>query len=213
MRARARWIGIALLMTATCGSPGSGGSDSHANTGGDDAAVPTRADASVVRSGDTAVAAVGCGNLACTARADDLMAGCMASGACTTERTSAGEVRCFDNGVKSSRSSEQGVSGPVGTSSSIVVSAKKGGTLCFTKTFSSYIPTSGGVAAATSTLTIANGAGETVATANGDGSGAITVTCPGGGATKVDDACFTSLTAYLRYLGTPGTCTEGSCTF
>ncbi len=213
MRARALWIGVTLSLTATCGNSGSGGSDLRGNTGSDDAAVPASGDAAVVRSGDAAVAAAGCGNLACTARADDLLAGCMANGACTKQTTSAGEFRCFDNGVRSSRSSEQGVSGPAGTSSSIVVSAKKGGTLCFTKTFSSYIPTSGGAAAATSTLTIANGAGETVATANGDGSGAITVTCPGGTPTKVDDACFTSLTAYLRYSGTPATCTEGSCAF
>jgi len=205
MRAFALWMGITLLMTATCGSSGPGGTDLRGETGSGDAAVP--------RGPDAAVAAVGCGNLTCTGRADDLLATCMASGACTTQTTSAGEFKCFDNGVRWSRSSEQGVSGPGGTSSIIVVSAKKGGTLCFTKTFSSYIPTSGGLAAATSTLTIANGAGETVVTADGDARGAITVTCPGGVATKVDDACYTSLTAYLRYSGMPATCTEGPCTF
>lgn len=213
MRVRALWIGVVLSMTATCGSSGPGGSDVHGNTGRDDAAVPASRDAAAAEGGDAAVAAAGCGDLACTASADDLLKSCMASGACTTETTSAGEFRCFDNGVRWSRSSEQGISGPAGTSSSIVVSAKKGGTLCFTKTFSSYIPASGGIAAATSTLTIANGTGETIVTANGDASGAITVTCPGGVATKVDDACYTKLTAYLRYSGTPATCTEGACTF
>ena len=221
MRALVLWMGMTFLMTATCGGSRPDGIDAGADTERSDAAVAGSGDAVIVGSGDATIvggrdatsAATGCGNLTCTSRADDLLAGCMASGACTTQTTSAGEFRCFDNGVKSSRSSQQGISGPAGTSSSIVVSAKKGGTLCFTKTFSSYIPTSGGAAAATSTLTIANGAGETVATANGDASGAITVTCPGGVATKVDDACFTNLTAYLRYSDTPATCTEGSCTF
>jgi hypothetical protein len=137
----------------------------------------------------------------------------MASGACTKQTTSAGELRCFDNGVKASTSSTRGVSGPAGSSSGYTVSAKKGGALCFTKTFSSYVPTAGGYAASTSTLTIADGKGATVATADGDASGNILVTCPGGVATKVDDACYTRLTAILSYSGMPDTCSEGSCTF
>lgn len=213
MRVAVLSMEMALLITAACGSSGPVGSDSRVGAGGGDTAGPANADSAAGSTGrDAAVAGTGCGNLTCTGRADDLMAGCMASGACTKQTTSTGEVRCFENGVKWSRSAHTD-SGTTGSSSSIVVTAKKGNALCYTKTFAGFIPTSGGLAAATSTLTIADGAGATVATANGDASGMITVLCPGGVATIVDDPCYTNLTAYLLCSGTPATCTEGSCTF
>jgi hypothetical protein len=191
MRAHLLWVATGILLTATCG----GGSGT--GPGG---------------SGAAAVPAATCASLTCSSQVDDLLMNCIVSGSCTKQTTSTGNTQCFGNGVTVSTTSQK-TSGTTGVTSSAVVSAKKAGAVCYTKTFTAFVPTSGGTAAFSSTLTITNGAGTTVATANGDASGAVWVTCPGGVPTKVDDACFQRLTAYFYSSGTPGDCTEGTCTF
>ena len=162
--------------------------------------------------GSVSIPSATCDSLTCPGQVDDLLMNCMASGACTKQTMSTGNVRCFGNGVKVLQTG-QTASGATGMTSSVVVTAKKGETVCYSKTFAASRPTSGGASAAASTMTVQNGSGAIVATVSGDGSGAQSVTCPGGVPTKVDDACVEGLSAYLYISGTPSDCTEGTCTF
>lgn len=200
------WMGGQIFLIAACGGGSGSVTDSGVDATGSDLRLGVRSDLILT------APATGCGGLTCTGEVDNLLAACEAEGSCIKQTTSTGEIRCFGNGVKFSKSSQK-ASTAAGVSSSIIVSAKKDGTVCYTKTFSSLIPAAGGAAAASSTLTITDGAGTIVATNDGDATGKNTVTCPGGVATEVDDACFSNLSAYIYYSGVPAACTEGACTF
>jgi hypothetical protein len=135
---------------------------------------------------------------------DDLWAACLVNGTCAKQTTSTTTTSCFGNGVK-----VQTTSGTTGTT----VTAKKGDTVCYTKTFASG-STSGGTYPWSSTITVQNGSGATVATMSVDSSGIPSVTCPGGTPTQVDDSCLTDFSSFYYYQGTtPPTCTEGTCMF
>ena len=191
MRAPPFWVGIGILLTATCG----GGSGTDAGSSGADAIPPTA-----------------CTSLPCPSQVDDLLMNCIVSGSCMKQTTSTGNAQCFGNGVTVSMTSQE-TSGTTGVTSSAVVSAKKAGMVCYTKTFTSSVSTSGGAAASSATLTVTNGTGATVATANVDGTGAVWLTCPGEGPTRIDDSCFQNLASYFYSSGIPADCTEGKCTF